>query len=695
MMWEDAEGRADGSEHMCAAFDSFGGHARASSFSWPGGWEVRRYGAGANLVWSATFDGVSVARSILALAFSADGGLVVASAVGGWSDAAWELTRYDPSGHVIWTSTYVGDDRLASRPAAAAYDSSGHLQVLGRAGGWGPASRYLVRKYQTVACMEASVSLCPSNPTVGQPWVVTLTVTNTGSRSFTAVTPQLVVNGGAFALGPSVGPSPSLPQSLASGASVSYTWTYTIAGTGAISLSLAAVGQDGYPGLPTVVSVSATAVASLPAFLDASLTVIPPEVQPGASFIAVLTVTNTGGHDAQAVTSVLSGTGGGVPGWAGPFPAAIPVLLPGGSAVFTWTGTATVAGSVVLSATVMATDAVTGDALVMGAATGAMVKSPAVLTSVLAATPSPAVAGGVLRVTMTVTNQGGTGIANLTATILVESGGSAVAMVSTPSPVALLDAGSAAVFTWTFSVTGVAPVSFAATVTGTDVLSGTPAASVNGVAITVLPVGLVLKAVVETDKLIVKDRETLTARATVTNTSGAEVFGIVAVLAPGGIGRILPVSGPAPSGPVSLPPNSTATFVWSVRAARPGLASIVVAITGSSGGLDVSTSGTASVTILPRLGELAAAYPNPATGDSVTYQMDLASDVDTLELEAYDIAGRRVFRNTWRSIRASDPRVVVTGLRAWAPGVYRLRGKAISAGGAELRLPAVKLMVKR
>ncbi|MEK7475443.1 MAG: hypothetical protein AAB152_07375 [Candidatus Coatesbacteria bacterium] len=363
--------------------------------------------------------------------------------------------------------------------------------------------------------------------------------------------------------------------------------------------------------------------------------------------------------------------------------------------MFTWSGTSSAAGSVVLSTTVTATDAVTGDALTKAAAAGATVRTPAGMVSALVGTPSPALAGGVIRVMMTVTNQGGTGISGLSATISVGSGGSGVALVSGPSPVALLDGGTMTSFVWTFSVTGVEAVRFTATVAGTDAVSGAPVVSVNVWTAAVLSAGLALKAVVEPEESVAKDGESLVIRATVTNTSGAEVSGIVAVLALGGVGQIVAVSGPTPAGALSLPPLSSTTFTWSVRAGRPGGASIAVVVTGLSGGLDVSTSATTSVTVLPRLGEMAAVYPNPATGDAAFFQMDLAADVETLEVNAYDTAGRRVFQKTWRGIRASDPRVLLTGLRAWAPGVYRLRGRAMMAGGAELRLPVVKLMVKR
>jgi hypothetical protein len=245
---------------------------------------------------------------------------------------------------------------------------------------------------QVPATLVAGLTAFPNPRNIGQGFLVTLTVTNTGQAAAMGLNAAgFLTSGVGVTYG--AGPLPALPVTLAGGASLTFSWTDANAGW--------ALGK---------VAGSNAVVIQAPAALAASAAAFPSPVLSGSGFLVTVTVTNTGNAAATGITPaafLLSGTGGAVLS-AGPIPAAGLSLAGGASVTFTWTYTAGATGTVVLTTTVTATDANTGAALAAGpvVAGPVTVQTPAVLAAMVAAYPTPRDVGQGFLVTLPVRRSG-------------------------------------------------------------------------------------------------------------------------------------------------------------------------------------------------------------------------------------------------------------------------------------------------
>ena len=412
----------------------------------------------------------------------------------------------------------------------------------------------------------ATHAAAPASVSSGQTIDVTLTVTNTGAGSFIA-SPAIGVVPAAGLVTPVWGPLPVPPVSIPPGASQSFTWRFSTAGAGRAVFSAAVAGGacDGD---------SAATLVEAPAGLDSRFAAVPGPVSLGQVFLVTLTVTNTGVANLAGLATepVLLAGGGGAGLVDGPWPAP-PVALPGGaSIVFTWTYTATVAGTVLVSTTVAATDANSGDA-VTGLPTGVLVvQQPAVLTgSPLTAVPDPVCGGNVITMSATVINTGEAAAIDVGSAALALAGTGAAEFVSGPAAVARLAGGESACLAWVYRATAGGGISFTATVTGLDEnsrnqLSTGPLSSAE---ITVLASQWLIGSLALPPGACIG--HWLEVALTVTNTAAFPIPGAVPDLAVlDGAGIVEPIEGPVPAGPVTIPAGGSQVFRWTLSVSGQG-----------------------------------------------------------------------------------------------------------------------------
>lgn len=424
---------------------------------------------------------------------------------------------------------------------------------------------------------------------VGQSYLVTLTVTNGGQATATGVDIAGLMFGGSGGAAVVAGPTPGLPVSIAGGKKLTFTWTFTGAAPGLVTLSTTLSGTDSNTGLaiPPSVAVSNTMLIQTPAALNASATLLPGQVSTGQWFTLALTVTNTGQASATLVTPALvDGSGALLTYRTGPTPAGPVTLTGGGAQTFKWTYSPDGAGALFFSLSAAGLDANTGAIIFAGRTITGLAQIRAALVAGLSLSATSAGSGGAFAVTLTVTDTGQAATTGLKPPVLLLSGfGSAtVAAGGWPSSAPVTLAGGARL-TWTYTFTaglsGI--VSFAGQVTGAD---GNAGWAVTAVAVPPLPLKVgspqfgilsfaAAPASVGLDQIV-------TLVMTVSNTGRYVLDG----LSPGAVGlngdgRMELVSGPQPPALSGVLPGDTVTFTWTFRSLRGGIVTFGAGLTAA------------------------------------------------------------------------------------------------------------------
>ncbi len=335
--------------------------------------------------------------------------------------------------------------------------------------------------------------------------------------------------------------------------------------------------------LPNAFTVEGTALSSISATIAAT----PATVSVGQSITVTVTVTNTGTTAATGAAPApltVSGTGTADPS-TGPDPASIATLGPGESGTFSWTYTATGAGTLAFAGSVHATDSFSGTTItgVTDPATPAAVTvvPPAALTASLPSSGAAAF-GREFTVTMTVTNSGGAAVRNLIpAAPTVAPGGLAALKTGTgpiPASVDSLLPGASTPFTWTF-VAGSTPgtVRFSSSASGNDANSGVLVASAVATSgnFTIGAAGM--NASLSAAPATVSVGQPITLTLTVTNPGLADVRSFAvstpSVTSTDGANATL-ATGPTPAPPAVLAAGQTVNITWTYNPAlTPGLSS--------------------------------------------------------------------------------------------------------------------------
>lgn len=177
----------------------------------------------------------------------------------------------------------------------------------------------------------------------GGKFLVILTLSNSGqaSASVNVTNTAWVASVAGVIVTPITAPSPALPATIASGVSVSFTWTVTAKGlTTSLVLSntIFVTDSNGGPALANLwAKTNAVSLVGL-GVLTSKLVAFRTSDALGQPVQFVLTLTNTGGTTVENVTAALWADDAGT-AIIGPVPAGLAALAPGKNASFTWTAT--------------------------------------------------------------------------------------------------------------------------------------------------------------------------------------------------------------------------------------------------------------------------------------------------------------------------------------------------------------------
>jgi len=299
------------------------------------------------------------------------------------------------------------------------------------------------------AALKCAVALSASVVVAGQ-WVsVTVTLTDTGGATATGVTPSLAVGGAPGTL--TGGPAPPSVAALAPGAGASFVWTFSASGAGTVTFTGGGSAADALSGRTvTAAPTTASLLVLAPAHLSlVSFAINPSVAGNGDSVSAVLTVRNDGGVAASVTAATAAATAPAIlTGMSGPSPGPPVPVAAGGTASFTWAGTAGSCGYSAATATVTGVEVATGRALSpVRAASGAVAVygTPTVLS--LDASPRSAPASTPVTLVATLHDTCGLGVPGRLLSFTVSTGGGSLS----PST-ATTDAGGEARVTLTLGL---------------------------------------------------------------------------------------------------------------------------------------------------------------------------------------------------------------------------------------------------
>ncbi len=482
---------------------------------------------------------------------------------------------------VKWTYSTTGPGLLTFTATASGLVADTAIPATGTATG--------TVNVRALAALGAAVAAFPGPRVAGQNFLVTVTVTNTGQSdaALTASAPFRVTGTGAAT--PVAGPTPGQPVSLAGGAAVTFTWTYTAQSAGAVIFSTTVTAEDtfGAPISTGVVAAPALTVLSQ-ATLASALSVTPAMQVPGQIVTVSLTVTNTGDTGATGVTATVHADSGGasVALRSGPAPATPQAIASLGAVTFVWTYTVTAAGAISFTATASGADAVVAAPKSTQGSANLTAVTGAILDTTLAFVPPAPSIGTWFQANLTVSNTGAVA-ANLVSPYLqINSGAALVSVIASPAGPLTLVPGGSTVFAWTYSVSGAGAVSFTVTAVGQDSVSLLDIVSAKTATLnTKTPAALDASLSFSPGTQSVGTQVQL--RLTVTNTGGAPAAGLTPMPLPqfwGGASALTYVSGPVPANLALLSGGGTTTFVWTYTVANAGTPSMTLSVTGTDAG---------------------------------------------------------------------------------------------------------------
>ena len=458
----------------------------------------------------------------------------------------------------------------------------------------------------------ANLDGVPATVSVGQALSLRVALTNSGQTTVDAAIASLSQRGtpgdGTLTI---TGPAEAA-QTLAPGASATFTFDTTVTSAGPIELTGSASGTLQGGGAATVSPSSVNSIAQAPAQLTATLTTDRTRVSVGQSLQLTLLVRNTGGADASNVSpappAIAPGTTATI-GTISPIAAgSVAVLHAGQSVSFIWTTSATSAGQATFVSSAQGTDG--NDPTMLpstGSITSAAVQAQAPGKLVLSAIAGPArISAGLQRASLalTVTNPGEADVllSDLPPPVAVTTGSAGVAIVSQPAPAAglILHSGGSRDFLWTFDATGSGTVYWQSSASATESNTGAtlaPApASTTAVAIEA-PAALALSLAVSPLR-VSAGLQRVQLALTVTN-SGAASVRLNPLPAPTvrttGTATAAVAASPPPAGGTALSGGATQTFNWTYDVSGSGTLAFDAVASGADANSGTAVSPPAAV----------------------------------------------------------------------------------------------------
>ncbi|MCE5299289.1 MAG: hypothetical protein LLG37_00230, partial [Spirochaetia bacterium] len=446
--------------------------------------------------------------------------------------------------------------------------------------------------------LASSLAVWPLVVNEGQNITVVMTVSNTSMTApATFVSPTQLFKSGTGYTTPANPLHSPVSATVAPNTAQEFTWVVQAVypgGAGDVSWAGWATGQDMYSGLPVYSAPSSTAIVTIeqPAILSKPDVAAPSKVSVGQLFTVTMTVTNSGDGDVtdlvpnpNPISVIPIGTAGGsaIPE---PLPGIInPVSLAGHSSVtFTWTYSATSAGTINVSGNVTGIDNNSGN-IIKGATSGyatVIIQNAAKLASNIYVNPPLVYNGQLFTVSLVVTNIGQAAALDVSATTMAIDitsviAGTSAMCVSGPLPVSTtVNGGATVIFRWTYTAYGEGLFTFSSNALGLEGNTGADLATIVTGATLTLNASAALSSDIWISDTGLAVGQDLTIRMTVTNTGvgtadATYVEPMPATLTRIGSAPFTYISGPTgAASPLTLTVGSSATFEWVYRASGTG-----------------------------------------------------------------------------------------------------------------------------
>ncbi len=539
-----------------------------------------------------------------------------------------------------WTYTAVGTGTLVLSGNATGVDTL-TLAALSST----PTASNLVSVQSPASLLISSFVASPSPIGTGSFGTVVLGVSNTGQTTAVSVSITGLAASVPAALSVTSGPLPASVASIPSGGVAFFTYTYSaVAASGSVAFTASARGFDAFDNstkTSAVASSNSFAVNAQGSLAPQGLSILPAgPIDVNQSFTVLLTVSNTGlgnvlSVTASALTPSISGLAGLV---AAPLPVSgVALIAPGSGQTFTYTYSATAAGSLSFTGRALGTDANSGAPIsspVQGSAV-LQIQNPAQLSALVLPVSSTVTVGQSFAVLVLVTNTaavpGSIAVSVSPGAALSLFGSGLAAYNSGPTPAAVNlspGAGIFQAFTYSYLATLSGTVQASASVRGMDILSGltqtvlAPA----GAALTMqtAPQLLAQNNGPLSIAIAAGSNETFTVTVSNTGASAATANAISATTLLGGSGVNFVSASPASA---QLAANSSAVFTFIYQSTGPiGTVIFTPAATGldANSGIAYSalTSTVLTLNVAPNTpllhGSLAASPATITLGQKVT-----------------------------------------------------------------------------
>lgn len=493
-------------------------------------------------------------------------------------------------------------DRLAALPRALRTAAAGLLSLAALAGSVraaNPEAMEIWVQMPVSVSLVAEFGTSPATVSVGQPFLLTMTVSNTGAAPASGVTAALWKASGAGAAAPGTS-NPASVAVMNPGESTVFTWTVTASVAGPICWTGTATATAGGAAATAPVTPMCTVIQT-PPNLTAVASVNPANVCVGQPFDVTVTMANLGQATTTGVTVLpwaVSGTGAAFYA-AGPL--SLNVTLAGGtSTAYVWTYGASAAGGIGFAMTVTGLDANAGNGVV-----GPRIVTPAVAVNstaslYVAASVQPTVSQGQqFTVDLTVTNTGGVNATGVTASLYIVSGpGQFVSASIVPVTLATSGGGASHTFSWTVLATGVGAINVTATVSGLACGASSVGAAAS-VATTVIAAPT-LAGTISVSPTTYVQGQVIMVSVTLNNTGGGQLVNLIPTLNATG-----PVSAPG----VPIMPNGSPMSATGIMLSGPGAITLrfsftptgagMVSFFGGASGTDPNSGGTLTATDTP------------------------------------------------------------------------------------------------
>ncbi len=411
------------------------------------------------------------------------------------------------------------------------------------------------------------------------------------------------------------------------------------------------------------------------AALAALLDVVPLSTAPGQWVRVVLTVTNGGAASVTGLVPALQINAGAVSvtqiGGPSPVPAG-PVTIPaGGAQSFTWTFSAAGAGLVGFTATGAGTDAGSGGAIAAAASATLLIGPRAVLiaTGRLVPPSTSVYLGQMFSMELTVTNTGGIPALAVMPFLYSLGGSGTMDIFSGPTPAGPLDLGpgGSTTFVWSFTVTGVGPLTTTVFAAGWDGVSATLMAG-SRLTTTFYRAGNLDVSIQIQPPVAVTVGVPITVILTVSNTGQVPVTGVMPDLSPDSMASLVTLTGgPVPAGPVNLAGGATQRFTWTYNTVGAGDVEFSATATGFDTGLggpllSVTSTGSETIVAASQLGaawKLSATTVQQGRTFTATFSVTNNGATDAWNVTPAAASASVVIASGWRARQTKGPTPVV------------------------------------